>query len=138
MMTLPGASVIEWTFTCRRDSATAKGGLVATNTTHLPRGPELVTLRSMLKPLLFGLLWRAKRSRVKGIAIVLVQEIRNTVQVPRLEYLKPFVDEFDLWGGWVRHWDGAIKGGLPGDSEATQTPGCQVYILHSCRHVTGH
>ena len=121
-MTLPGASVMEWTVCYGMDSATAKGGLVATDMVYLKLGPEVEDPRGVLKSLLFGLLWLAKRSRINGIAIVLGQALRDRGQVLLLDCVKPHADEFDLWGievFWVGHWGGAIEGGLPGDPEAS-------------------
>ena len=74
---MPGASVMEWTVCYGMDSATAKGGLVATDMVYLKLGPEVEDPRSVLKSLLFGLLWLAKRSRINGIAIVLGQALRD-------------------------------------------------------------
>ena len=119
-MTLPGASVIEWTVNCERDSATTKRDPVAIKTPYLPLSPEVENPGHILKPLLFCFLRLAERSRVHDIAIVLVQALRDAIHVPRVKCLKPFVDEFDLWGiraFRVRHWDGAIEGELRGDPE---------------------
>ena len=121
-MTFPGASVMEWTVYCGRDSATAKGNSVVIDITYLELGPEIEKRPSILKGLLFSLLLLAKRSRVNGIAIVLGHYVPDMSQVLLLDRLKPPVDEFDLRGVrafWVGHWDGAIEGELPGDPEAT-------------------
>ena len=121
-MTFPGASVMEWTVYCGRDSATAKGNSVVIDITYLELGPEIEKRPSILKGLLFSLLLLAKRSRVNGIAIVLGQALRDRGQVLLLDCVKPHADEFDLWGievFWVGHWGGAIEGGLPGDPEVT-------------------
>ena len=114
--------MIEWTVYCGRDLATAKGNPIVINITNLKLGPEVEDPRSVLKSLLFGLLWLAKRSRINGIAIVLGQALRDRGQVLLLDCVKPHADEFDLWGievFWVGHRGGAIEGGLPGDPEAT-------------------
>ena len=74
--------------------------------TYLKLGPDVVDPRNVLKIPLFGLLLRAKRSRVEDMAIVLVHALRDRVQVPRLDCLQPFVDKFDLWGTgacWIGH-----------------------------------
>ena len=100
-MTLPGASVMEWTVNCGRDSATTKGDPVAIKIPYLPLSPEVENPGHILKPLLFCFLRLAERSRVIGMAIVLGQTLREVVQVLRLDCLKPFVDIFELRGIWV-------------------------------------
>ena len=75
-----------------------KGGLVATDITYLPLGPEVEKAPNILEKFLFCLIWHAKRSWVKGIAIVLRYGLREKVQVPVSDCLIPFVDEFDLGG----------------------------------------
>ena len=66
--------------------------------TCLKFGPKADNPRKLLKPLLSGLLRFVKRSRVSGVAIVLVQVLGDKVQVPLLESLTPAVHEFNLWG----------------------------------------
>lgn len=83
---------------CGSDSATAKAVSVTTSIIYLPLGPEVEKLHKILKILLFGPLRLAKRSRVNDVAIVLMQVLRNKVHVPRLESVKPFVEDLDLWG----------------------------------------
>ena len=83
----------------------------------------------MFKPLLFRLLWFTKRFRVSDVAKILVEGIRDTVQVPRSESPATFVDEFDLWGIgvlWVSHWDEAVEDGDPGQV------GRVIYCMPTC------
>ena len=100
-MILPGVSVMEWTVCCKGDSATAKGDPVAADIIYLKLSPDVENPRNVLKMLLFVSLWHTKRSRVTGIAIVLVEALREMIQVLPLDRLKIFVEEFDLWGIWV-------------------------------------
>jgi hypothetical protein len=110
---------MEWMFGCGRGSVAAKGVRGATAITY-PRpvdSPGADKLPEPCKPLLFGFLFFTKRFRVTEVAMVLVQGIRDNVQIPLLESPSPFVDEFDLWGIgalWVNHWDEAVEGGDPG------------------------
>ena len=103
---------------CGRDLVAAKGVRGATNIAYLGvGGPKADNRRQMCKPLLFRFLWLTKRFRVRDVAIVLVQGVRDTSQVPRSESLAAFVDEFDLWGIevlWVGHWDEGVEDGDPG------------------------
>ena len=100
-MILPGVSVMEWTVCCKGDSATAKGDPVAADIIYLKLSPDVENPRNVLKMLLFVSLWHTKRSRVTGIVIVLVEALREMIQVLPLDRLKIFVEEFDLWGIWV-------------------------------------
>ena len=87
-MTFPGVSIMEWMVGYGRDLAMAKSP-AATNITHLPVGPKLENTRNLFKRLLFGVLWPAKRSRVSGMAIILVQVLRDRLQVLRCPRLTP-------------------------------------------------
>ena len=71
-MTLPGASIVEWTVDCRMDLVSANE-VGATEITYLRvGGPNLENPRDLSKPLLPGLLWFTKGSRVNDEAKVLV------------------------------------------------------------------
>ena len=110
---------MEWMFGCGRGSVAAKGVRGATNITY-PRpisAPGADKPPEPCKPLLFGFLLFTERFRVTEVAVILVQCIRDNIQIPLLESLSPFVDELDLWGIgtlWVNHWGEAIEGGDPG------------------------
>ena len=67
------------------DSATAKEDPVAINMTYLKLVPELEEPRNVLKILLSGLFWLAKRSRVEDLAIVIGQGLRERLQFLPLE-----------------------------------------------------
>ena len=84
-MTLPGMSAIKSAVTCGMDSATAKEDPVAINMTYLKLVPELEEPRNVLKILLSGLFWLAKRSRVEDLAIVIGQGLRERLQFLPLE-----------------------------------------------------
>ena len=65
------------------------------------------------------------------MAIVLVQVLRDTVQVHLYKCLTYAVVEFNLWGIRIGHWDEAIGGGFLCGSRGKpdpQTPG--LYIVH--------
>ena len=64
--------------------------------TYLEVGPKADNTCELLEPLLSCLLWPTERSRVGGMAIVLVQDLGDKVQVPLSEPLAPFAHEFDL------------------------------------------
>ena len=58
------------------------------------------------------------------MAIILVHDVRDKVQVLLFPCLTPFLDELDLFGRvWVGHWEGAV-GTDPAD------PKSQGYILY--------
>ena len=114
-MTFPGTSVTEWRVRYGRESATAKGILLAADITYLVRSPDVENPLRMFKPLLFGFIWLAQGSRVTGIAVVLVQELCEKIHVLVSECTIPLVHEFDLWrigAFWGGHWDEATRGGL--------------------------
>jgi hypothetical protein len=118
-MTFPGVSMMEWMVSCGRDLVAAKGVQGTTDITYLGSfdGPKAEKLPEPCKPLLFGFLWFTKRPRVTDVAVVLVQGIRDKVQIPHLESPSPFADEFDLWGIgalWDNHWGEAVESGYPG------------------------
>lgn len=88
---------------------------LTTNIAYLVLSPEIRYLRDVFKPLLSGLLWLPKRSRVKNMAIILVQALCDKVQVLVAECMCPFEDKFGLWrigAFWAGHWDEAIGSGL--------------------------
>jgi hypothetical protein len=121
---------MEWKIGWGRDLVAAKGVRGATSITYLGvGGPKAENLRQMCKPLLFRLLRFAERFRVSDVTKILVEGIRDTVQVPRSESLAAFVDELDLWGvgvPWVSHWDEAVEGGDPGQV------GRVIYCMPTC------
>ena len=65
--------------------------------TYILLGPETDNPSDVFKPLFSGFLWLAEGPRVSSVAIVLMQELRDKVQVPLFECQTPFVNEFDLW-----------------------------------------
>ena len=90
-------------------------GVSANDLTYLLLGPKAENPCNMFKPLLSGLLWLPKRSRVKNMAIILVQALCDKVQVLVAECMCPFEDKFGLWrigAFWAGHWDEAIGSGL--------------------------
>ena len=90
-------------------------GLVAANTTYLVLCPEADDPRERFKPLLSALLWPTYRSRIGDMAIILVQGLRNNVQIYLFESMTPLVHESDLWGFgafWIGHWNEGIDGEL--------------------------
>ena len=90
-------------------------GLVAANTTYLVLCPEADDPRERFKPLLSALLWPTCRSRIGDMAIILVQGLRNNVQIYLFESMTPLVHESDLWGFgafWIGHWNEGIDGEL--------------------------
>jgi len=113
----------------------------AAKTTYLSGGPNGENLRELSKPLIFGLLWHTKRLGVSDMSKVLMQALRENVQILLSESLAPFVYEFDLWGigaFFVGHLDGAAEGDRLGDLEASGTLRFQRYILYIHRHVRSH
>ena len=59
-------------------------------------GPKVDDPRDMFKPLLSGSIRLTKRSWIVGVAIVLVQALRDKGQVLVFEALGPFEHEFYL------------------------------------------
>ena len=128
---------------CGRDLATAKEVRLAAKITYLSVGPKGDNLRETPKPLLFGSLLLVKRPGVADFAKVLVQRLRDNVEVLFFESLTPLQYKPDLWGiraFGVRHWDKATDGGLPEESGEGRTLRPQIpgFILHIHRHVSGH
>lgn len=106
--------------------------------THLVLGPEVENPTEFFKPLLFGLVLLAKRSRVSVPAIVLVQVLRDEVDVLLAECLTQFEDEFDLRGigtFCVGHWEKVVGSGVLWGSK------CKIHrILYTHLHMSplGH
>ena len=96
---------------------------------YLILSPKVENTPKTFKPLLSGLLWLTKRSRVIRVTIVLVQALRDVGQVPLSESRTPFVHEFDLWGVrvcWIGHWGEAAEGSSSEDvvgADRALTPG---------------
>ena len=96
---------------CKRDLAAAKEARLTTKvtyysgcdpTTNLPLGVIKIFLPVFLRDV--------ERFGVNDMAKVLVQVLRDMVQVHLSKSLTQFADEFDLWGIGVGHWDEAIGG----------------------------
>ena len=68
------------------------------DTTYVLLCPEADDPSDVFKPLFSGFLWLAERPRISGVAIVLMQELRDKVQILLFECQTPLVNEFDLWG----------------------------------------
>jgi len=66
---------------------------------HITVSPKVGNLREVFEPLLSGLFWPTERLWVICVAVVLVQALRDNVQVLLFERLTPFAQyESDLWG----------------------------------------
>ena len=65
--------------------------------TYLDLGPEAAKSRNMLKPLISVLVGSANRSRISGMAVILVQGLRDGVHIYLFERPTPLTNEFDLW-----------------------------------------
>ena len=74
----------------------AKRVRVVFNVAYLTLSHKAENALELCKPLLFVLLGLTERSWVVCVAIVLVQMLRDKVQVPLFESLTPLVYEFDL------------------------------------------
>ena len=96
-MTFPGVSMMEWMVVCGRSLTAAKRVLAVVNVAYRVLSHEGENASVVFKPLLSGLFWLTKRSREGCVAIVLVQVLRDKVQVLLFESLTPFAYEFDLW-----------------------------------------
>ena len=66
--------------------------------TYILLGPETDNPSDVFKPLFSGFLWLAEGLRVSGVAIVLMQGLRDKVQILLVECQTPFLNELDLWG----------------------------------------
>ena len=97
-MTFPGVSMMEWMVVCGGSLNAAKRVRAVVNVAYLVLSHEAGNTCEVLKPLLSGLVWLTERSRKGCVAIVLVQLLRDKVQVLLFETLTPFAYEFDLWG----------------------------------------
>ena len=97
----------------REGLSRGKGSPILTNTTYLPLGPELAESRETFEPLLSILVLPTNRSRINGVAIILVHDLRDKIQVSPSPRLTSFVDEFDLWGIFFGHQDEVIRADPP-------------------------
>jgi hypothetical protein len=90
--------VIEWVVDCGEgDLATSNEVRLAAKITYHGFSPKRDNLTEVCDELFFGLGFLANGFGVGDMAKVLVQTTLEKVQVPGLESLAPFFDEFDLW-----------------------------------------
>ena len=104
-MTFPGTSTVEWTIVYWKGR---KAGLiflyslklnrVESEISYLEIGHKTETRTELFEPLFPVLYGLTERSGVGDTNVVLVQRLRDKVQISRLERLIPFVYEFDLRG----------------------------------------
>lgn len=66
-------------------------------------GPIRDLLSDSFKPFVFVLRWLVDRSGVGGMVEVIVQALRENVEVLLLEPLAPFLHELELWRKGVGH-----------------------------------
>ena len=92
-MTFPGISMTKWVVRCKEEGI-QRGFLRTNEIPYLQVSPKANGKRRLFIPLLLVRFWLVERAGMSDAAEVLVQELREVVNVPIYEPLVPIFHEF--------------------------------------------